>query len=66
MKVLAWFIDPNGIENKSNFKHPYPIGIKECQILNIDTRMISKKRIPGQHIFGQDRSLSALLFLFNK
>ena len=29
MKVLVWYIDPNGIENKSTVKSPYPTGIKK-------------------------------------
>jgi hypothetical protein len=24
MKVLAWYIDPNGIKNKNIVKYPYP------------------------------------------
>ena len=40
MKTLAWYIDPNGIENKYTVKYPYPTGIKKCEILIIDTRMV--------------------------
>ena len=32
MKVLAWYIDLNGIENKKTVKYPYPIGIKKCEL----------------------------------
>jgi hypothetical protein len=28
MKVLAWYIDLNGIENKNTVKYPYPTGVK--------------------------------------
>jgi hypothetical protein len=36
MKVLAWYIDPDGIENKNTITYPYPTGIKTCEILDID------------------------------
>ena len=29
MKVLAWYIDPNGIGNKTIVKDPFPIGNKQ-------------------------------------
>ena len=35
--LLAWYIDPNGIEIINTVKHPYPL----CEILVIDTRMVS-------------------------
>ena len=28
MKVLAWYIDLNGIGNKNTVKYPYPTGVK--------------------------------------
>ena len=34
-KVLEWYIDPNGIENKSILKYPYPTEIKKYEILII-------------------------------
>ena len=40
MKVLAWYIDLNGIEKENNIKDPYPTGIKKCEILIIVTRMV--------------------------
>lgn len=43
MKVLAWYRNPSGIENKNIIKYTYPIGIKLCEVLIIDTRMVSKK-----------------------
>ena len=27
--ILAWYMDPNGIENKNIVKYPYPSGIKK-------------------------------------
>ena len=45
MKALAWYIDPNGIENKITNKYPYPIGIKEkSEILILVTRMVLENR----------------------
>ena len=44
MKVLAWYIDRNGIENKNTVKDPYPTGIKKCEILILDTQMVLKKK----------------------
>jgi hypothetical protein len=32
MKVLTWYLDPNGIENKNTIKYPYPAGLKKCEI----------------------------------
>lgn len=29
LKILAWYIDPKGIESKNIFKYPYPVGIKK-------------------------------------
>ena len=40
MKVLTWYIDPNDIENKNIVKFPYPIAIKKCDILIIDTQRV--------------------------
>lgn len=31
MKVLAWYINPTGIEIKLAIKYPYPIGIQKMQ-----------------------------------
>jgi hypothetical protein len=36
MKILAWYINPNGIRNKNTVKSPYPVGIKKCKTLIID------------------------------
>ena len=43
MKVLARFIDPNDIQNTNIIKYPYPIDIKTCENLIIDTRTVSEK-----------------------
>ena len=43
MKVLAWYIDLNGIGNKNTVKYPYPTGIKKCEIFIIHTKMVTKK-----------------------
>jgi hypothetical protein len=43
MKVLAWFIDMNGIENKNTVKYPCPIGVQKREILTIVIQMLSKK-----------------------
>jgi hypothetical protein len=43
MKVLAWYIDPNGIENKNTVNYPYPTGIKKCEFNILDTPMVTKK-----------------------
>jgi hypothetical protein len=40
MKILAWYIDLNGIENNNSIKHPYPYGIKKCETLIIDAKMV--------------------------
>ena len=42
MKVLAWYRNPSGIENKNTNKYLYPTSIK-IKVLIIDTRMLSKK-----------------------
>ena len=34
----------NGIENKRTVKYPYPNGIKNCDILIIDTQMVLKRK----------------------
>jgi hypothetical protein len=39
----SWYIDPNGFGNTYTVKYPYPTGIKICEILIIDTQMVSKK-----------------------
>ena len=50
MKVSAWYIDPNGIENKNTIKYSYPIGIKKYEILIVDAQNgIEKERILDQH-----------------
>jgi hypothetical protein len=41
MKVLAWYIDPNSVENKSTVKYPYRASIQKCEILSIDTQTVS-------------------------
>ena len=38
VKVLAWYIDRNGIENKNIVKYPYTISIKKHDIFIIDTQ----------------------------
>ena len=42
MKVLAWYIDPNGIENTNTIKYPYSTSIIKCEILIPDTQMVYK------------------------
>jgi hypothetical protein len=37
IKVLAWYIDPSGIESTNIVRYPYPIGIGYYRILIIDT-----------------------------
>ena len=44
MKVHAWCIDPNDIENKNTIKYLYPTGIKKCELLIIDTQFFFLKR----------------------
>ena len=56
MKILAWYIDLNGIENNNSIKHPYPYGIKKCETLIIDAQMFVFcffETIPDQHWFEQ-------------
>lgn len=36
---------------KLSIKYTYPIGIRQCEILIIDARIVSKKTIPDQHWF---------------
>ena len=48
MKVLAWCIDPNGVENTNTVKNPYPNGITS-EILIKATQMIEKKMIADPH-----------------
>jgi len=43
MKVLAWYIDPNGIKTANTFIYPYPSGIKKCETLVIDPQIESKQ-----------------------
>ena len=43
MKVLEWYIDMNGIDNKNTVKYPYPIGIQKRECLIIDIQMVYKK-----------------------
>ena len=40
MKVLAWYIDLNGIKYTNIIKYPYPLGIKKCEINIIDTQIV--------------------------
>ena len=40
---------PEWCQNNNIVKYPYPIGIIKCEILIIDTQMVSKKMIPIQH-----------------
>lgn len=47
--VLALYIDTSSIKNKNATKHPYPTNIKNCEILIVVTRMVSKKMIPYQY-----------------
>jgi hypothetical protein len=52
LKILAWYIDPKGIESKNIFKYPYPVGIKiNCEPIIVDTHMISNKTILVQQWF---------------
>ena len=61
MKVLAWYIDPNGIENKITITYPYLTGIKKCEILNIDyLNGVNKRRYQTTH---RKKSLSETTFL---
>ena len=36
MNVLAWYLEPNGIENKIRQVYSYPTGIKNSEILIIE------------------------------
>ena len=49
VKVLAWYKDPNGIQNKTAVKYSYPTNIKKGEILSIGTRWYQKKMIPDKH-----------------
>ena len=42
MKVLAWYIDLNGIENKNIVKYPYPTSIQKTWFLYYKTQMTFK------------------------
>ena len=42
MKVLAWYIDLNGIENKNIVKYPYPTSIQKTWFLCYKTQMTFK------------------------
>ena len=37
------YVDPNDIKNKSTAKHPSATGIRKCEILFLDTRMVSRR-----------------------
>jgi hypothetical protein len=39
MSGLAWYVDPNGIENGKKYCHidPYPTCINKCEILIIES-----------------------------
>ena len=39
MKALAWFIGLNDMENKNMLEYPCPNGLKNCEILIINTCM---------------------------
>jgi hypothetical protein len=43
MKVLAWYIDLNDVENMKTVKYPYPIGTENRGLLIMDTQMVSKE-----------------------
>lgn len=43
MKVLAWCIDLNGIENKNTAKYSYPYLAKKYEVLIADIQIISQK-----------------------
>jgi hypothetical protein len=50
MKVLAKYINPNGIKNKNTAKLLNPTGIKKYEVLIIDTQIVlNRKTIPDQH-----------------
>ena len=53
VKVLAWYIDQNGIGNKNIVKYPCPIGIRKWEILIKDTWIVFEKQqnkmTPDQH-----------------
>lgn len=51
MKFLAWYLDLDVIGNITTVKYPYPMGIKEGEILIIDTWMVSKKTTSYQYWF---------------
>lgn len=52
MKALAWYIDPNSIENKNVLKQSYPTGIKNGEILIVDTRVwYQEVRIVVQYLY---------------
>jgi hypothetical protein len=44
MKVLAWYLDLNAIENKNTVKFLYPTGTQKCDILVIDTQTVSNQK----------------------
>lgn len=37
LNAIAWYTDPNSIKHKNTAKYLYPIGIKKCEILTINT-----------------------------
>ena len=55
LKILAWYIDPNGIENKNILTYPYPTGMNNDVILIIDPRMV-----PNQYDTSGNHNLSKL------
>lgn len=40
MKVVAWYVGPNGIENTDTVKYANHTGIKKEEILITDTRIV--------------------------
>ena len=49
MKVHAWYVNPNGIIYIYIYivKQPYPSGNQKCEILIIETQMVSKEQNTG-------------------
>jgi hypothetical protein len=41
VKALAWFRDPNGIENINTLEYPNHIGNQNYEILVVDAQMVS-------------------------
>ena len=42
MKDLVWCIDQLVLKNKNILKNLYSTSIKKCEILNIETQMVSR------------------------